>query len=621
MHLNCCVIVAAGALGLIGCGSDSVMLPHGKGSSGTAALHATVNAAQLGYGAPPPPRAFGPDSYSPKAYTGQGTTAVGVQCPVATPPVPMECTGFRQSAVDGTLLDVTVDVPKGLPTSGPYPLVALIHGYGGSKNGGGQYVNDLTARGYTVLRYSTRGFGESWGQVNLADLNLEIGDLRSMIGQVVDDPRFLASPSVAILGASYGGGHSWLAAIQPTFASPAGAAVTIRTIIPIVPWTDLLYALRPNGRASNSIDVAGFYKLSFLQGLFVGGIRKDAQRPYPNYPEYLGVWDGYILTSEPNTTDPVGTQIVDGLAGYRSIWWQQAFWDAVRAKAGTGTQLPVFELQGFTDDLFPLPEALRMYYALRSVDPGYPITLYLGDIGHPRAPNKVGEVSYAQQLIYRWLDYHLKGLGSPPTGVMAAITRPGTVPFNSGDVVAVASYGALATGEVTAKFHDTQVITFNPANASGFFVDPFVMLAAEALQPLPPAPPPDVIPGDVAVYSVPVATLTSNPSGLLIAGQPAVRVELATPSPREQLDVRIFDVTPSGQSYLVTRGTYALDAPDLPALIPLDVTVPTYGNLWQAGAGDVLRLEITNVDTPYLAPSKVPSVTTITRVQLVLPYR
>ncbi len=45
-------------------------------------------------------------------------------------------------------------------------------------------------------------------------------DLRSLVGQVVDDPRFAADAgSVGVFGASYGGAHSWLAALKPTCAT------------------------------------------------------------------------------------------------------------------------------------------------------------------------------------------------------------------------------------------------------------------------------------------------------------------------------------------------------------------------------------------------------------------
>ena len=52
-----------------------------------------------------------------------------------------------------------------------------------------------------------------------------------------------------------------------------------------------------------------------------------------------------------------------------------------------------------------------------------------------------------------------------------------------------------------------------------------------------------------------------------------------------------------------------------------DVTVLTYGNLWRAEAGHTLRIELTNVDSPYLSPSRVPSVTTVTGVAMEIPIR
>jgi len=162
------------------------------------------------------------------------------------------------------------------------------------------------------------------------------------IAQVVDAFGSQVNPAaVAVLGASYGGGQSWLAALQPQFGTPAGAQVRIRTIVPIVPWTDLLGALRPNGDATNSIDVPGSYKLTNLEGLFLGGLRRDRDRPYPNYPDYLFIWNAYILGTEPNNLPPVGSGMADGLAGYRSVYWQQELWNAVRAKTGTADQLPI----------------------------------------------------------------------------------------------------------------------------------------------------------------------------------------------------------------------------------------------------------------------------------------
>jgi hypothetical protein len=84
-----------------------------------------------------------------------------------------------------------------------------------------------------------------------------------------------------------------------------------------------------------------------------------------------------------------------------------------------------------------------------------------------------------------------------------------------------------------------------------------------------------------------------------------------------QLNIRLLDVAPDGTRHLVTRGTYMLQA--VPGAA--DVMIPTYGNVWEAAPDHALQLEITNVDSPYLTPSRIPSVTEISRVRLELPVR
>jgi pimeloyl-ACP methyl ester carboxylesterase len=589
-------------------------------------------------GSAPPERDFGRDTTRTGVFTGAGTP-LGLTC--SSSAVSMDCSGFLASALDGTVLDVTVRIP---PAVAPHPLVVNLHGYGGSKTSSSSWDDKLLARGYAVLRYSARGFGKSWGQVNLADKDVELRDLRSLIGQVVDDAQGLGlqvnADAVAVLGASYGGGQSWLAALQPQFDSPAGRKVRIRTIVPIVPWTDLLGSLRPNGNEENSIDVPGFYKLSFTEGLFLGGLRRDRERPYPNYPDYLFVWNAYIVFVEPNNLPPIGKRIVDGLAGYRSIWWQKVFFETVKAnKDANLPQVPVFELQGFTDDLFPLPEALRMYRALKSLDPDYPIAEYFGDIGHPRAANKTGEVDYALERVFEWLDFHLiTKEGTPPFScegadpqlrcdVLAAITRPANVPFDAADVLRAQGIDLSEAPAAVEELPGEAVLTFNPANLAGLFADPFVFAACEELQPGCPAPPPDVVPGDVAVYTVPPESRVAGDAGLppgsfLVAGQPLVSFAATTAAHRVQLDVRLYQVKPAGETVLITRGTHALDSGN--PVVPLgrrEVQIATYGNLIEVGEGDTVRLEITNVDSPYIAPSRVPSVTVVSEVKLKVPVR
>ena len=249
---------------------------------------------------PPSSYPFGPDTYQPSDPSNIGAPLPPLACGYRDQGSTATYDGYLVTDADQTSLDARLELPAG---SGPFPLVALIHGYAGSKSGSGDIAAKLLSDGYAVLRYSTRGFGDSWGQVNLADPNLEIADLRSMIGRVMDDSNCNLDPTkVAITGASYGGGHSWLALVKPVFKSPGGKDVSIVAVAPIAPWTDLFYSLLPNGRPNESIDGFGGLKLSFVNGLYASGIRKNPARPYDNYPLYFSAWHAYLNVTEPNSS-------------------------------------------------------------------------------------------------------------------------------------------------------------------------------------------------------------------------------------------------------------------------------------------------------------------------------
>ena len=560
---------------------------------------------------PPDEHSFGPDTYSTGLFTGEGRHKL--DCAPASMGGRV-CDGFLRSTVDKTYLDVRLELPPG---TGPFPLVTLIHGYAGSKRSSGDIAADLLADGYAVLRYSTRGFGDSWGQVNLADVNAEIGDMRSMIAAVIDEQEFnLDASKVAVTGASYGGGHSWLALLEPVFETPKKNTVRIVAVAPIVPWTDLLYALLPNGRPRESINGIGGLKLSFVNGLYASGIRRNPARPYPNYPAYFIAWHAVLNTTEP--VNPVWKPIIDGLAGYRSIWWQEDFWQTVAAN-----RIPIFQVQGFTDDLFPVPEAKRMLLALKSIDPDYPIVSYFGDLGHPRASNRPEEMEYVLGLIRSWLAVHLKGTGTlPEFAIYAARTTPRSEGF-SGDVLKVNAWNQLWTSTATKTWEaDPLNPLINPVTfaQSGATWDPFVMEGAEQLKPyteMPPTPP--FIATSNATFRVAASDLSGG-GDLTISGEPRVVVNAVVAGHRVQLNVRLIDVG-GGVEHLITRGTYTIDAGAGVDIGPTVITIPTYGNHWKVASDHSLKLEISNVDFPYIAPSREPSTTIISSVTLEVPKR
>src|SRR5207248_8259630 len=108
-------------------------------------------------------------------------------------------TATRVKTWDGVPLDVNVT----LPASGDsdLPLVVLLHGWGGHKAGFSD-SKPWAERGYAVLAYTARGFGESCGSassraadpqgcakgwIHLADARYEVRDTQYLSGLLADE--------------------------------------------------------------------------------------------------------------------------------------------------------------------------------------------------------------------------------------------------------------------------------------------------------------------------------------------------------------------------------------------------------------------------------------------------
>ncbi len=179
-------------------------------------------------------------------------------------------------------LDFQLFLPAA-PANGPdgnYPLVVFIHGWGGSNTsiGGGvesEFV-PYAEGGYAVLAYSARAWGGSCGSAqqansecagqwnHLADIRYEVRDTQYFAGlladELSDDGTPLVDPAkIGVTGVSYGGGQSTMLTTlrnrvvnldgsTSPWTSPAGKPMQIAAAAPYWAWTDLAYALLPNGR-------------------------------------------------------------------------------------------------------------------------------------------------------------------------------------------------------------------------------------------------------------------------------------------------------------------------------------------------------------------------------------
>lgn len=139
------------------------------------------------------------------------------------------------------MLDVSIDRPDPATSRpGPWPVVLLAHGFGGSKTDLIERARDLAGRGYVAVSYSARGFGQSTGRGHLNDPLFEVADARVIVDRVATEPGVLldgpGDPRLAVVGASYGGALAvMLGATDPRVDSVVGT----------VTWNDLADAFFP----------------------------------------------------------------------------------------------------------------------------------------------------------------------------------------------------------------------------------------------------------------------------------------------------------------------------------------------------------------------------------------
>src|SRR3954470_11487239 len=197
---------------------------------------------------------------------------VGVQVPATQP----------TDSGDPVKLDGGVDYP----TSGcPCPGVIINHGFTGQWTDSGSVARSLAAHGYVVLRYSSRGFGKTPGEVDLMGPK-ETQDLLDAVHWLnnPDSPvvgGLVRHNRIGQFGGSYGGAHAGSLAWPP---DPA-----VRTVVPTATWSDIYDALLPNN-VELLAYLNGFYATGFAPPGAPGNSNGKEFSTQNNYSTEMHKW-------------------------------------------------------------------------------------------------------------------------------------------------------------------------------------------------------------------------------------------------------------------------------------------------------------------------------------------
>ena len=370
--------------------------------------------------------------------SGDGTNAV------VTPAIPTQPTGSdpkvrsTTKSWDGTPLDVNFALPS--TGAAPFPVVGIFHGYGGSKSSF-KSMQRWLSQGYAVYSITQRGFGESCnsaesqaadptgcqnGYVRLIDPRYEVRDTQIFLGKLVDQ-GLIEPDRIASTGGSYGGGMSMsLAALKDRtmmpdgslvpWQSPDGAPMSLAVATPNIPWTQLTYALAPNGSNLDYIRDAGYngrtgvMKESYIQGLSVSG--RNAPINSDPKADILG-WKALLDAGENYDDDPAITAMKNEINTFHSSYGIDH----------SESPAPLLISSGFTDDLFPVNEATRFYNRTRAQYPDSPLALFFGSFGHARGQNQSNVITTLRSLENDWVAYYLSGTGSQPPSNVTTYTQ------------------------------------------------------------------------------------------------------------------------------------------------------------------------------------------------------
>jgi fermentation-respiration switch protein FrsA (DUF1100 family) len=521
---------------------------------------------------------------------------------------------------DGVPLDVDVTLP---PTgSGPYPTVVMLHGYGGDKTdfestdpaGDGSntfhYNNDWFARrGYAVVNYTARGFGHSCGggpsgyhsgpcgqgYIRLADTRYEARDTQHLLGLLVD--QGVSKPrAIGVTGISYGGGQSLeLAYLRDRvrrpdgsfmpWTSPQGRSMSIAAAWPRWPWSDLVDSLLPNGRfldgevapPGQSLQPIGIPISSYVSGLYALGKSSgyycgDAPASSPCTNPDADLTSDFALVSAGEPPTPLAEERLAEVYAHH------------QAYGLPGTSAPLLIENGWTDDLFPPAQAIRVY---NQAGGSAPVSLQLGDLGHSRGSNKPTVNRAFDEQGSAFFDRYLRGVrGGPAPGSVTAYTQTCPASEPDGGPYAAPSYRQLRSGSFAFGSAATQLVTAAGDPATSAQLDP-IGGTSDACKSVTAAP---VL--GTASYSQPTG------AGFTMLGLPTVSATIETAGEFGELDSMLFDVAPDGSERLVTRGAYRL-APNQSG--PL--TMQLHGNGYAFPAGHAVKLVLLGSDGPYLRPS------------------
>lgn len=467
-------------------------------------------------------------------------------------------------APDGTPIVATLMLPAGASRQRPVPVILQTHGWGGNRARAPEGILDrLLGRGYAILTWDSRGFGESGGEANVGAPGFEVSDAGALIDYLAGRPEIRqdapGDPRLGWIGGSNAGG------VQ---LNTAALDHRVDAIVPEISWGDLVGDLLPGEVAKQTWD-ALLYGAGGAAA--VGeGVSSPAGPQTGNFAREI-----HVAFAETTTTGEIS-------AASRK-WF--AFRSTVRRSDRISA--PALVIQGTVDTLFPLEDGFANYLNIKRA--GTPVKLIAycsghtlgcpypgGASGDPDGESR-GPFLYEDRIV-AWLDRYVKGrdVATGPEVEWQA---------QDGYYYSAPRYPLPHTRRVTAKSVTTPALV-GPGGTGG-----------DGVADGNPAPD-----SEIGTSAFRARILGPKDARRVLFGTPEVELKGTLTGAAGHVFLELIDVGPDGERVTVDDQTMPLRLETGPFAERLSL----HGVAWILAPGHALELEVTTGSSQYSIPRTGP---------------
>ncbi|MEO7130131.1 MAG: alpha/beta fold hydrolase, partial [Dermatophilaceae bacterium] len=513
---------------------------------------------------------------------------------------------------------VSLDASIWLPDNpGLRPVVLLAHGFGGTKDSVATQAAELQARGYIVITWTARGFGQSGGRIHLNDPAYEIADAKALVDLAAKRPDVLldakGDPRIGVMGASYGGALGLML---------AGSDLRIDGVVAAITWNDLAQAFFPQAAVTGpestpagrrSIAEPGPFKQVWASNFFLSalagtGLASPSTKPgasATNQISSCGRFDPticalFVQASESGTPSETLLTLLREHSPKPTL---------------SKVDAPTLLVQGMADSLFGLDQADATARALDGSRT--PVAVRWTDGGHDApSSNETDELAAS----YTWLDHYVARGGAkdsvlPTPGFVypTAATRTG----QSATLWSEAAYPGL--GEAPAARTTSVPLRITPGSLGGASQrsDSGALLRPPGGQPASLVAIPGLAGLGVSLATYAIAALPGQSvafdtdpitDGVTVVGSPTVELTVTSDQPTVTLFASLWRVA-GDQPNLPHALVAPLRVPVTPGQ-PTTVRVSLPAGTYDFPSGSRWRVLVTSTEASF-ANDRIPARMTV----------